>query len=90
MPLLRSVRQVRVRLFATAREAVGRPTVEWPVPARGLSADALVRTLGEAFPRLRPTLRASRFLINDRYVDDLTERVRPGDEFSVHPPYGGG
>jgi molybdopterin converting factor small subunit len=83
-------RTVLVRLFATARRVVGRATLPWPVPEEGLRARELVAALQEAYPRLGPTLRASRFLRNDRYLGDLDESVRPGDEFSVHPPYGGG
>jgi len=81
---------VRVRLFATARQAVGQASLPWPVPADGLSARELVDALGAAYPRLARVLRASRFLRNDRYLSDLDETVLPGDEFAVHPPYGGG
>ncbi len=81
---------IRIRFFATARQAVGRAEIPWPAPPAGLPAEELLRQLGEAFPRLRPTLRVSRFLRNDRYLSNLLEVVRPGDEFSVHPPYGGG
>lgn len=83
-------RTVEVRLFATARVAVGQATLTWSVPEDGLRARELVADLARAFPRLAPTLRVSRFLRNDRYLDDLEETVRPGDEFAVHPPYGGG
>ena len=83
-------RPVRVLLFATARTLVGRSSVSWSVPDRGLPARELVAALGEAYPRLAPTLRVSRFLRNDRYLEDLRETIRPGDEFAVHPPYGGG
>ena len=83
-------RTVRIRLFATARVAVGQATLSWPVPPEGRTARQLVAELSEAYPRLTATLRASRFLRNDRYLTDLEERIRPGDEFSVHPPYGGG
>jgi molybdopterin converting factor small subunit len=81
---------VRIRLFAGARTALGRATVDWSVPPAGLPARELLRALREAFPDLAPTLRTSRFLRNDRYLTDLSERVEPGDEFAVHPPYGGG
>jgi molybdopterin converting factor small subunit len=84
------MRPVRVRLFATAREAVGSATLDWPVPPGGLTARELVHGLREAYPRLGPTLRTSRFLRNDRYLEDLGERISPGDEFAVHPPYSGG
>ncbi len=83
-------RSVRVRLFATARLAVGRAVLPWPVPEHGLRARELVAALEQAYPRLAPTLRGSRFLRNDRYLRDLDETLRPGDEFAVHPPYGGG
>jgi molybdopterin converting factor small subunit len=81
---------VRVLFFAAAREAVGRAALEWPVPAAGVSAEALVRELGAKYPKLRPTLPASRFVRNGRYLETARARVRPGDEFAVHPPYGGG
>jgi len=81
---------VRIRLFATAREAVGRPTLDWPVPRAGVSAAELVRALGAEYPRLAAVLGVSRFVRNGRYLDGLSVTVRPGDEFSVHPPYGGG
>ena len=83
-------RTVRVRLFATARVVVGRPVLTWPVAESGIPAHDLVAELGEAYPRLRPTLRISRFLRNDRYLARLDEVLRPGDELAVHPPYGGG
>lgn len=81
---------VRVRLYATARQAVGRATLDVPVPSEGIAARALVSTLASEFPKLRRLLAASRFLRNDRYLHDLSERLRAGDEFAVHPPYGGG
>jgi molybdopterin converting factor small subunit len=79
-----------VLLFASAREAVGRAALEWPVPATGVSAESLVRELGAKYPKLQPALRTSRFVRNGRYVEAARARVRPGDEFAVHPPYGGG
>ncbi len=83
-------RAVRVRFFATARVAAGRAALEWPVPDQGIPAREIVRSIAEAYPSLGRTLRACRFLRNGHYLDDLSERVRPGDEFAVHPPYGGG
>ncbi len=79
-----------MRLYASAREAAGRATVELPVPAAGLSAEALLRELRGRLPALAPVLRSCRFVRNDRYLRSLSARVRPGDEFAVHPPYGGG
>lgn len=84
------VRPVRILLFATARTAVGRSELEWPVPPAGVPVTELTRALAGAYPALAPTLRSSRFVRNGRYVERPGERVRPGDEFAVHPPYGGG
>ncbi len=81
---------LRIHLFATARQVVGRTTLPWPVGANGVRARDLVDALQAAYPRLGPTLRVSRFLRNDEYLTDLSVRLRPGDEFAVHPPYGGG
>jgi molybdopterin converting factor small subunit len=83
-------RGIRIRLFASARQLVGEATISWPSPSSGLPAAEVVRQLAEAYPQLRRTLRACRFLRNDRYLDDLEATIRPGDEFAVHPPYGGG
>jgi len=82
--------RVTVLLFATARTAVGSSRLEVPVARTGTSARSLVRSLGEAYPSLRASLRTSRFVLNGRYLTSLASRVRPGDEFAVHPPYGGG
>ena len=79
-----------VLLFATARLAVGRSELPWPVAPEGVRVGALVRTLGDQYPKLAPILRTCRFVLNGRYVVSRATRVRPGDEFAVHPPYGGG
>ncbi len=81
---------VRVLLFATARAAVGRPSLDWAVPPTGLPADELAHALAATYPRLGPVLRSSRWVLNGRYLRGRSTRVRPGDEFAVHPPYGGG
>jgi len=81
---------VTVLLFATARAAVGRPRLDWPIDPAGVTARTLVRSLGRSYPQLGPSLRTSRFVLNGRYLANLAARVRPGDEFAVHPPYGGG
>ena len=81
---------VRVLFFATAREAVGQGAIDWPVPPGGLPASALLAGLTERYSKLRTILSASRFVRNGRYLDDLSASLKPGDEFAVHPPYGGG
>jgi molybdopterin converting factor small subunit len=84
------VRPLRILFFATARTAVGRAELEWPVPAAGVRVSELTRALAAMYPALAPTLRVSRFVRNGEYVDGPSDRLRPGDEFAVHPPYGGG
>ncbi len=81
---------MRVLLFATAREAVGRPAVDRPVPATGVTLGALLDDLAREHRRLAPVLRVSRFVRNGRYVRGRSARVRPGDEVAVHPPFSGG
>ena len=88
--MTRSPLAVRVLLFASAREGAGRPQLDWPVPPEGLTVRELVSELRAKFPRLRSVLAVSRFVRNETYVDDLETRLRSGDEFAIHPPYGGG
>jgi molybdopterin converting factor small subunit len=83
-------RVVRIAMFALARDAAGTARVDVPVPPDGLPARSLVRDLGRRFPDLVPVLRVARFVRNGRYLTRLDTRIRPGDEFAVHPPYGGG
>ena len=83
-------RTVRVLLFAMARTAVGRAELDWLVPARGMPAAELARALAAAYPALGPVLSRSRLVRNGESLRRPNERVRPGDEFAIHPPYGGG
>lgn len=82
--------RVTVLLFASARTAVGSARLVVPVSATGVTARTLVRTLAETYPSLEAGLRTCRFVLNGEYLPTLARRVRPGDEFAVHPPYGGG
>ncbi|HXY12242.1 MAG TPA: MoaD/ThiS family protein [Thermoplasmata archaeon] len=82
--------RVTVVFFATARLAAGTGRLSVPVDPTGVPARSLVRSLGERFPKLIPVMRSSRFVLNGRYLNGLGHIVRPGDEFAVHPPYGGG
>lgn len=84
------VAPVRVRFFATAREAVGRATVPWEVPSQGIAAGTLVGQIAQRYPALSPLLRHCRLVRNHDYVQSAAELIRPGDEFGIHPPYSGG
>ncbi len=82
--------RVTILLFATARLAAGASELRWPVEPGGLPLGSLVRSLGSRYPKLAPILPTCRFVLNGRYVVSRATRVRPGDKFAVHPPYGGG
>ena len=82
--------RVRVLFFATARDAVGHGSLERVVPPEGTSLRELLDGLGGAFPRLRAVLKESRLAVNGEYARSPGQRVRPGDEVAVHPPYSGG
>lgn len=84
------VPSVRVRLFATAREAVGHREVSVPVAASGAAAADVLATLVGRYPRLAGVARGCRLVVNGRFVDGGNARVRPGDELALHPPYSGG
>jgi len=86
----RAAGRVRLLLFATARTAVGARSLLWPVPAGGISVRELLAELARAHPQVAPILSHSRFFHDGAAVDRLDERVGPGDELAVHPPYGGG
>jgi molybdopterin converting factor small subunit len=81
---------VRVLLFATAREAVGAPAVEQPIPRDGSTVGAVLAEVVRDHPRLEPVLKGSRIVRNGEYLKGPRVRVAPGDEIAVHPPYSGG
>jgi len=81
---------VRVRLYATARDAVRRTELDLAVPDGGLTGRELVRCLTDRWPRLGPILGTSRIVRANGDVVRPGSRLRAGDEVAVHPPYGGG
>jgi molybdopterin converting factor small subunit len=81
---------VRILLFSTARTALGRGRLDWPVPAEGLIARELLDQVTDRHPALRRILTSSRILRNGEVIAGRATRFLPGDELAVHPPYGGG
>jgi molybdopterin converting factor subunit 1 len=77
---------VRVRLFASYREAAGSARLEVPV-----AAGARVGDLLEQLAQRIPVLRAARGLIavNQTYVEPDVE-LHDGDEVAFIPPVSGG
>lgn len=80
--------QVRVRLFASLREAAGAGDVRLELPT-GATAEEAWRRLAAAHPALaarRPSLAAS---VNRRYASFETA-LADGDEVVFIPPVSGG
>jgi molybdopterin converting factor subunit 1 len=80
--------KVRVKLFAVARERVGRDSIEMELPA-----DATVLQLRGAlvaqFPPLADVIPHVRFAVNSEYAADAV--VIPTDaEVAIIPPVSGG
>lgn len=80
--------RVRVRLFATYREIVGRGDLPWTLREGGTLEDLLEGLLA-AHPGLRPH-RGSMLLAVNREFATPDVRLRPGDEVAVMPPVSGG
>jgi len=80
--------RIRVRLFASLREAAGRPELDLELPERATAEDAW-RRLAESYPSLasrRTSLAAS---VNRRYAP-FAQALAEGDELVFIPPVSGG
>jgi molybdopterin converting factor small subunit len=81
---------VRVRLYATAREAAGTATIRRPTGPEGVELRTLLGELSESHPPLEVILRHARFARNGTYLRGVRTRLLAGDELAIHPPYSGG
>jgi molybdopterin converting factor subunit 1 len=80
--------KIRVRLFASFREAVGSGTLDWEAP-EGASVSEVMAALRAAYPRLGPAAEKAMLAVNQEYVGgDL--RLHDGDELALIPPVSGG
>ncbi len=83
--------RVEIRLFATAREAVGVEEIAWDVPETGTALRELLDQLGARHRKLRPILPHCRFFVNGELVGPPgRRRLSAGDRLAIHPPYSGG
>jgi len=83
--------RVRIRLFATARDAVGVEELDWSVPEEGAPLRIVLAAVGARYRRLRPILGTCRFFVNGELVRQPGRRqVSDGDQLAIHPPYSGG
>ena len=79
---------VRVKLFAVARQAAGRDAVELDLPEGATIAD-LRRQLGIQVPELSRSVAQMMFAIGTQYADDGA-RIPTGAEVACIPPVSGG
>jgi molybdopterin converting factor subunit 1 len=79
---------VRVHLFARARDLAGADAVAVELPDGATVAD-LRRRLGEAHPRLAALLARSAFAVEDEFAGD-GQVLHAGGEVALLPPVSGG
>ena len=80
--------KIRVRLFASFREAVGGGTLDWDAADAATVAE-VVSALRETYPRLGPASEKALLAVNQEYVGGDT-RLHDGDELALIPPVSGG
>ena len=80
--------RVRVRLFASLREAAGEAEVELELPA-GASAEDAWRALASRHPAVAGRRTSLSAAVNRRYVA-FDAALSPGDEVVFVPPVSGG
>jgi MoaE-MoaD fusion protein len=80
--------KIRVRLFASFREAAGGGTLSWDTP-EGSTVSDVVAALREAYPRLGPAAEKALLAVNQEYVSGDAQ-LRDGDELALIPPVSGG
>ena len=80
--------QVTVRLFAAYREMLGQPRIDLEVPD-STTAGGVLALLVERYPDLQAPAEATKFAVNQEYVEPATP-LRPGDEIVLLPPVSGG
>jgi len=80
--------QVRVRLFAIARERAGAPEIALDLP-EGATVAALKAAIRSQTPALAPLLPSLMFAVDAEYAVDETV-IPPGAEVAAIPPVSGG
>jgi molybdopterin converting factor subunit 1 len=80
--------RVRVRLFASLREAVGRDQIDLDLPEGATAEDAWARLVAEC-PAVAPRRRSLSAAVNRRY-SPFDAPLAAGDEVVFVPPVSGG
>jgi molybdopterin converting factor subunit 1 len=79
---------LRVKLFAVARQRVGRDEIEVELPSAA-TVGRLRSALVEQFPPLADVLRHSRVAVANEYASDQSP-LSPTSEIALIPPVSGG
>ena len=79
---------VRIKLFASTREVVGRNEMTLELPATATIADVR-QALIEAIPSQSKLLGHAMFAVNQEYASDR-RRIKATDEVACIPPVSGG
>ena len=80
--------KIRVKLFAVAREAAGRDSLELDLP-QGATIGQLRNQLGSQVPQLSALVAQMMFAVDTRYADDATQ-IPPNADVACIPPVSGG
>lgn len=80
--------RVRVRLFATYREIVGKGSVSWTLDSGATLGDLLEAIVG-AHPRLAGHRDTMLLAVNHEFADGSVH-LQDGDEVAMMPPVSGG
>jgi molybdopterin synthase sulfur carrier subunit len=80
--------RVRVRLFASLREAAGRDHLDLDLPEGATAEDAWSRLVAEC-PAIAPRRRSLSAAVNRRYLS-FDSPLAAGDEVVFIPPVSGG
>lgn len=79
---------VRVKLFAIAREKVGKPSINVELPDQA-TVRQLRSAVAQQYPNLASAVAHSRFAVNSQYAADGAA-IPPEAEIALIPPVSGG
>jgi molybdopterin synthase catalytic subunit len=79
---------IRVRVFASVREILGRPEISLEVP-EGATAGSVLDRLSADYPRLQRLAPVLRLAVNREYAES-GRVLAAGDEIALLPPVSGG
>jgi len=81
--------KIRVKFFASHREAVGKAEVELRIEANSKVRDAMDRLISR-HPKLGGSMRRNSIYSLNQQIVDEDARLSDGDVLAIFPPVGGG